>query len=134
MMKRRESITLVGGACAAWPVAARGHLATRIGVLLGSVANASTGQDNLSIFVQGLRKLGWVNGENLQIEARYSAGDRSLVEAYASDLVTLLKPDVLFAPTTANRVALRRRPAPFRSYSRASPIRSRRDRRHRSDG
>src|SRR5262245_286255 len=109
MIRRREFITLLGGAAAAWPLAAHAQQSgKRIGVLLGGVANASTGQDNLAILVQGLHKLGWVNGENVQIETRYSAGDRSLVQAYASDLVALLKPDVLFAATTANLAALQR--------------------------
>src|SRR5262245_52787164 len=106
-MRRRDFITLLGGAAFAWPVAARAQSAKRIGVLLGGVANASTGQDNLAILVQGLHKLGWVNGENVQIETRYSAGDGSLVQAYALDLVALLKPDVLFA-ATANLAALQR--------------------------
>jgi len=107
-VRRREFITLLGGAAVAWPVAVRAQSTKRIGVLLGGAANASTGQDNLEILVHGLHKLGWVNGENLQVEARYSAGDGRLVQAYASDLVALLKPDALFAATTANLAALQR--------------------------
>jgi putative ABC transport system substrate-binding protein len=107
-VRRREFITLLGGAAAARPVVARAQQSKRIAVLLGGVATATTGQANLKTFVQGLHKLGWVNGENLQIEARYSAGDKNLIEAYASDLVGLFRPDILVTATTANLAALQR--------------------------
>ena len=107
-MIRRQFIALLGGAAAAWPVVARAQQSKRIAVLLGGVATATTGQANLKTFVQGLHKLGWVNGENLQIEARYSAGDKNLIEAYASDLVGLFRPDILVTATTANLAALQR--------------------------
>jgi hypothetical protein len=48
-------------------------------------------------FVQGLRKLGWVDGQNLRIEVRWSAGEANRMEAYATDLVGLFGPDVLLA-------------------------------------
>jgi putative ABC transport system substrate-binding protein len=108
MIVRREFIALLGGATAAWPVAARAQQRKRVGVLLGGLAASATGQANLRTFVQGLRKLGWIEGENVQIEARYSAGDKNLIEAYASDLVGLFKPDVLLTATTANLAAVQR--------------------------
>jgi putative ABC transport system substrate-binding protein len=72
------------------------------------VAGASYGQTNLATFVQGLRKLGWIDGQNLRIEVRWNAADRSLIEAYASDLVGLFKPDVLMSSSTSNLAALQR--------------------------
>jgi putative tryptophan/tyrosine transport system substrate-binding protein len=107
-MKRREFITLVGGAATAWPIAARAQQPKRVGVLVDGVAIGSVGQTNLSFFMQGLRKLGWIDGENMRIEVRWNAGDRKLIEAYASDLVGLFKPDVLLAASTANLAALQR--------------------------
>ena len=110
-MKRRAFITLLGGA-AAWPLAARaqrsGHI-RRIGVLSGAAASiGGAGQKNVTDFVQGLQKLGWIDGENIRIEIRWSAADPRLIEAYASDLVGLFNPDVILSATTANLTALRR--------------------------
>jgi putative ABC transport system substrate-binding protein len=105
-MRRREFLSLVGGAAAAWPLAARAQQPKRVGVLSGAAATATTGQANLATFVLGLRKLGWIDGENVRIEVRWSAADRSLIEAYASDLVGLFKPDVVLTATTANLAAL----------------------------
>jgi putative ABC transport system substrate-binding protein len=106
-LKRREFISLLGGS-AAWPRVARAQQPKRVGVLSGAAATPTTGQANLATFVLGLRKLGWIDGENVRIEVRWSAADRSLIEAYASDLVGLFKPDVLLSATTANLAALRR--------------------------
>ena len=69
-LRRREFIILLGGA-AAWPLAARAQQPKRVGVLMDGVATASVGQTNLSFFVQGLRKLGWIDGENIRIEVRW---------------------------------------------------------------
>ena len=96
-LKRRDFITLLGGAAAAWPVAARGQQIKRIGVLLHIPASDSTWQTYLTVFVQGLRRLGWIDGGNLRIEVRWTASDPTLSAAYATDLVGLFKPD--FKPT-----------------------------------
>jgi putative ABC transport system substrate-binding protein len=106
-IKRREFITLLGGA-AAWPLAVHAQQPKRVGVLMNGVATGPAGQANLATFTQGLRKLGWIEGQNLQIEVRWSAGDPTRMEAYASDLVGLFKPDVLLANTTGNLAALQR--------------------------
>src|SRR5262245_62761679 len=92
-LRRREFITLVAGA-AAWPIAARAQQIKRIGVLMSSVTSDAAPQTYLKAFVQGLRRLGWIDGENLRIETRWTAGDPTLSAAYAADLVELLKPDV----------------------------------------
>jgi len=107
-VKRREFITLLGGAAAAWPLVALAQQAKRLGVLSGAAASSTAGQNILTDFLQGLRKLGWKDGENIQIEVRWSAADPRLIEAYASDLVGLFKPDVLLSATTVNLLALQR--------------------------
>src|SRR5438093_5687486 len=81
-------------------------------------------QSGLTTFVQGLRKLGWFDGQNLRIVVRWSASDLNLSQAYATDLVGLFRPDVLLAATTSNLIALHVPPARFPSYSPKSPIRS----------
>jgi putative ABC transport system substrate-binding protein len=80
----------------------------RVGVLMNEVATNPTWQANLATFRQGLRKLGWIEDQNLQIEVRWSAGDPTRMETYATDLVGLFKPDVLLAHTTGNLVVLQR--------------------------
>jgi putative ABC transport system substrate-binding protein len=107
-MRRREFITLVCSAATAWPVAAWAQQPKRVGVLMSGAATEPEQQANLATFIQGLRKLGWIDGQNLQFEVRWSAGDLSRMEAYATDLVGLFKPDVLLTQSTANLAALQR--------------------------
>ena len=71
-------------------------------------ASGPINQSNLATFIQGLRKLGWTDDQNLQIEVRWSAADPKFMEAYATDLVGMFKPDVLLTVTTGNLVALQR--------------------------
>ena len=106
-MTRRDFITLLGGA-AAWPLAARAQQPKRVGVLMNGDASGPINQSNLATIIQGLRKLGWTDDQNLQIEVRWSAADPKFMEAYATDLVRMFKPDVLLAGTTGNLVALQR--------------------------
>ena len=73
-MKRREFITLLGGAAAAWPVKARaqqGERTRRVGVLAGAIA---TGRTEFAAFQQTLERLGWSEGRNLSIEYRGGLG------------------------------------------------------------
>jgi len=106
-MRRREFITLLGGAAAAWPLVARAQQTKRVGVLM-SRAPTEPWQSELAIFMRGLRELGWIEGQNLQTEVRWSAYDPRLIEAYATDLVGLFKPDVLLSQSSVNLVALQR--------------------------
>ena len=74
-MKRREFITLLGGAAAAWPLAARAQQAERmrrIGVLMNSAADDPEAQARLAAFVQGLQQLGWTDGRNVRIDYRWA--------------------------------------------------------------
>jgi putative tryptophan/tyrosine transport system substrate-binding protein len=101
---RREFITLLAGAAAAWPLAARAQQAERmrrIGVLLSGAANNPDVQVWLAAFLQGLLELGWSEGRNLRIEYRLGAlGDVERTRKYAAELVALA-PDVIFASGTA---------------------------------
>ena len=81
-MQRRDFIALLGGAPAAWRLAAgaqQGGGIRRVGVLTGSAAT----DPYLATFMQGMRRLGWIDGQNLQIEVRWSAADLRLTQAYA---------------------------------------------------
>src|SRR3954449_9643649 len=102
-MKRREFITLLGGA-AAWPVAAQAQQAERVrkvGVLMNSAATDATYQSYLAAFTEALHKLGWIEGQNLRIDVRWSAGDAALARIYAAQLIGL-KPDVILTSSTNN--------------------------------
>jgi len=97
-MRRRECITLLGGA-AAWPLAAhaqQGERMRRIGVLMGLAADDAEGQARIAAFVQALQGLGWSNGRNVRIDIRRGAGDAERSRSYAAELVALT-PDVILA-------------------------------------
>src|SRR5262245_54484256 len=102
-MKRREFITLLGGAAVAWPRAARAQQERmrRIGVLQSGAADNPDVQVWLAAFLQRLLELGWSEGRNLRIEYRLGAlGDAERTRKYAAELVALA-PDVIFASGTA---------------------------------
>jgi ABC-type uncharacterized transport system substrate-binding protein len=104
MMRRREFITLLGGAAAAWPLAARGQQPERmrrIGVLTsGADADDPDGRARSAAFLQGLQQLGWTDGRNIRIDYRWGAGDADNMRKYAAELVSLV-PDVILASGTA---------------------------------
>ena len=102
-LKRREFITLLGGATA-WSIAAQAQEHGKIrsvGVLMNSVTTDTEYQSRLAAFVQGLRQLGWTEGQNLRLDVRWSASDARLARAYAAELIRLM-PDVILAATTLN--------------------------------
>jgi putative tryptophan/tyrosine transport system substrate-binding protein len=105
-VKRREFITLLGGAAAAWPTAAcaqQGERMRRIGVLMNTGADEPESQARLAAFMQGLQKLGWAAGDNLRIDYRWSPGDLARLRKDAAELVAL-RPEVILAgvgPTTS---------------------------------
>ena len=97
-MKRREFITLLGGA-AAWPFvghAQQPERMRRIGVLVQSAANDPETAARLTAFVQGLQELGWSVGRNARIEYRWGAANFDLIRRYAAELVATA-PDVILA-------------------------------------
>jgi putative ABC transport system substrate-binding protein len=98
-LKRREFITLLGGAAVAWPLAARAQQRERmrrIGVLMALAADDPEGQARLTAFVQGLQELGWTDGRNVQIDYRWPAGDAERIRRYAAELAALA-PDIILA-------------------------------------
>jgi putative tryptophan/tyrosine transport system substrate-binding protein len=98
MTNRREFIMLLGGA-AAWPLAARAQQRERmrrIGVLGGTAANDIDAIARIRVTVETLRRLGWTEGHNVQIDVRQSAGDAGQGRKYAAELVALA-PDVILA-------------------------------------
>ena len=106
-MNRREFITLLGGAAAAWPLAARAQQperVRRIGVLMGQAATDPVSQARNAAFLQGLQDLGWMIGRNVEIEYRWAPGGVDNVDnsrRNAEDLVALA-PDVILATGGSN--------------------------------
>ena len=108
-MRRREFITLLGGAAAAWPLAARtqqGERARRIGVLM-NLADDAEGQARIAAFLQGLQQLGWTDGGNVRIDFRWAAGEAGRFQKYAEELLALA-PDVILASAAPSVQALQR--------------------------
>jgi putative tryptophan/tyrosine transport system substrate-binding protein len=109
-MKRREFITLLGGAAAAWPLAARAQQADRVRricVLMQLVESDPQGPRYATAFVQGLKDSGWVDGRNLQLEYRWAGDSPDRARTYAAELVRL-KPDVMLAQGSMPVLALQR--------------------------
>ena len=109
MIRRREFITLLGGA-AAWPLAARaqqGERMRRIGVLTAMAPEDPDTKARLAAFGEALERLGWSEGRNIRTEYRFGAGQFGRYEALAKELVAL-KPDVILAQTTPIAIALQR--------------------------
>jgi putative ABC transport system substrate-binding protein len=108
-MRRREFITVLGGAAASWPLAAWAQQAERmrrIGVLTNRAETEPEGQRQLAALRGSLTALGWVAGRNVEIAFRWHAGDASRAHIFAQELVAL-RPDVLVAYTTPSLTALR---------------------------
>jgi putative ABC transport system substrate-binding protein len=106
-MKRREFITLLGGAAAAWPLAARAQQTDRvrrIGVFMNSAADDPEGQARNTAFVQALQQLGWTDGRNARIDTRWGT-DAGSTRKYAAELVALA-PDVILASASTATSAL----------------------------
>jgi len=101
-VKRREFITLLGGAAAAWPLAARAQQSERVrrvGVLVPAAAGDPVFQARVGAFLQGLAVLGWSIGRNLRVDARWAITDAAEIRRNAAELVALA-PDVILAHGT----------------------------------
>ena len=85
-MKRREFITLAGGA-AAWPLAARAQQPARKLPRVGSIQNFQN--ENFEAFIQGLREVGYVGGQNILLETRFYGGALDRIDEFARDVVAL---------------------------------------------
>jgi putative ABC transport system substrate-binding protein len=98
-MRRREFITLLGGAAAAWPLAARaqpGERVRRIGVLINVIADIHDQRSRLAAFRQALQQLGWADGRNIRIDYRLAEGDPERLRSHAAELIALT-PDAMLA-------------------------------------
>jgi len=107
-MRRREFITLLGGAAVAWPLAARaqqGERMRRVGVLNTLVADDAMGQARNGALLQGLQQAGWTIGRNVHVETRWAAGDADRLRTYAAELVALA-PDVIVVTGNAGTAPL----------------------------
>jgi ABC-type uncharacterized transport system substrate-binding protein len=114
---RREFITLLGGAAAAWPVASRaqqGERMRRIGVLMPLFAGDPEAQVRSTVFAQSLQQLGWTVGRNLQIDYRFAGGEADRIRQYAAELVALA-PDVIMTVGSSTV-------APMQQATRTIPI------------
>jgi putative ABC transport system substrate-binding protein len=109
-MRRRDFITLLSGAAATWPLAARAQQPERmrrIGVLMNRAADQPEGQAEVAAFQKALQQLGWNDGGNVRLDIRWSANDVDLDRKYAAELVALA-PDVVLANGTLSVAALQR--------------------------
>jgi putative ABC transport system substrate-binding protein len=116
-LKRRDFITLLGGAAATWPRAARAQQPDRlrrIGVLMPFTANDPEAQARNVVFEQSLQQLGWTVGRDLQIDYRSSGGEAASVRRYAAELVALA-PDAIL---TVGSVTI----GPLQQATRTIPI------------
>jgi len=121
-LRRREFITLIGGA-AAWPLAARGQQRERmrrIGIFMPGVANDPEYEVRIGAFLQGLGELGWIVGRNLRIDYRWGVGDIERYRTIAAELISL-SPDVVvaygYAVARALQAATRSVPIVFASVT-----------------
>jgi ABC-type uncharacterized transport system substrate-binding protein len=108
-VKRRESITLMGGAAAAWPLATRAQQTERVrrvGLLIAGTADDAENQTWVGAFLQGMQQSGWTIGRNLRIDARWGGTDIEAIRKHAAELVASA-PDVVLAHGNSPVAALR---------------------------
>jgi len=124
-MRRREFITLLGAAAAAWPLAVRAQQpgkVSRIGVLIALAQSDPEARAWVAGFLQGLEKRGWSDDRNLHIDYRFAPAGAQAQEL-AKELVSL-QPDVIFAMPTPAVAALQRETQEIPIVFLLSPIRS----------
>ena len=101
-MHRRGFITILGGAAAAWPLAARAEKngVRRVGVIMGFAENDEVWQSYLASFRQGLQELGWTDGRNIRFDYRFTGDSEERMRAMAEEVVGLT-PDVILVSTNS---------------------------------
>jgi putative tryptophan/tyrosine transport system substrate-binding protein len=107
-IERRKFLATLGGAAAAWPLAARAQQpdrVRRIGALMGFAENDREGQTLIAAFRGGLHNLGWAEGRNIRFDIRWAALDPESVQRYAKELVEL-QPDLILSHVTPTTAAL----------------------------
>jgi putative tryptophan/tyrosine transport system substrate-binding protein len=106
-MRRRDFITLLGGAAAAWPLAARAQQGMRrIGFLHGLAESDPEDQARIAAFQQGLAALGWIEGRNISIDHRFASGDPAHAQTIVTEMVRAA-PDLIVAMSTPVVAALK---------------------------
>ena len=126
-MRRREFITLLGGAAASWPLAAHAQKPDRIrriGVLIGNASSAEDpiAKEILQQFRSAMQEAGWIDGKNIRLDYRFG-GDVTTINASAAELVALA-PEVIYGTGLPAARALHQKHKRFRSSSHKLPIRS----------
>lgn len=102
LMLRRNFITLLGGAAAAWPLAAygqQGERVRRIGALMYTAESDDEAQSGIAAFRQELGKAGWTEGRNIEIDTRWGVADIESMKGFAKELAEL-RPDLIFTSST----------------------------------
>ena len=118
-MRRREFVTLVGGAAVSWPITSDAQQSDKtrpIGVLMGYAESDRTARSEVAALRSGLAKLGWTEGSNLRIELRWGNADPDRIRTFAKELIDL-RPDVILSQSTLVTDALARRRGRFPSCS-----------------
>src|SRR6516164_5159380 len=97
-MRRRQFIALFGGAAATWPLTARAQREPlrRVAILMGTTRDAPGSQERSTAFLEAFEQLGWTDGRNVQIVARWGGGNETETRKYADELIALA-PDVILA-------------------------------------
>ncbi|MGO9686742.1 MAG: ABC transporter substrate-binding protein [Beijerinckiaceae bacterium] len=116
-MRRREFVSVLGGAVAAWPLAARAQEPKpirRVGVLMSTAEDDAESKVRIAAFLHGLQQSGWTDGRNVRIDIRWPAGDADRIRRYAAELVALA-PDAILATGSATL-------GPLLQATRAVPI------------
>src|SRR5215472_7136497 len=102
-MRRREFITILGGAAVGWPLAARAQKSSsvrRVGVLMSTASDDPLGRVWSAAFAQGLQQLGWEIGSNIRLDYRWGASDTERFRKYAAEIVGL-SPDVILGTASS---------------------------------
>jgi putative tryptophan/tyrosine transport system substrate-binding protein len=108
-MRRREFITLLGGAAVAWPLAARGQQPERmrrIGMLMTIAADDPEAQPRFAAFRQELQRLGWTDGRDLRVDTRWFPGDVANARKNVAEMMSLVPEVILAAGNVAVAAAL----------------------------
>ena len=123
-MRRRDCILLICGVAATWPLTVRAQQpdrVRRIGVLMGYAESDPEVQSSVAAFREELRKLGWTEGRNIEIDTRWAPADVELMKRFAKELVALQPDFIITAPHPLPRRCCNRH-VPFRSFSCWLPI------------